>query len=745
MQNFKNCKVLGNYKMKKLIVFLIFALFVLISARFVEAKILFAKPARIYNFGDKIEQQIAIVVNQNFEGFLKVVLQCKDQQNTENLIYFAPLQLKANSEKKIDLSFNYNSTGLCSFFASLENDLAEPIESATSEDFLITDAIVFELELNKKYFMPSDELKLKGEVKKKSGEAFTGKADLKIFDKNFSVAVTKGVFSFSVKVPENAKPGNNTCFVAALDDFGNKGYAVVEFKVASIASSLIIEVSNETILPGETLKITPKLIDQSNFTIPENVSLRLFKKREFLIFQEKTLLLEELLVSGNSTFFRFSNSAEPGDYFLEAYSQGFKATKTIYVPAVEKIDINLSNGILIVKNIGNVPYKKPLQFELSLENFSRTLLIDLNLDVNETQTFELRAPKGTYDVTFKVAGESKNFQKVPLLGDVVATINLSKKRTTNYLWLFVLAVIAFLVYLLRKKIFKKAKKSYVRFKTFEEAKETKPEEKEAKLGETSRPDFKKQKENFEKQNQKMTAQLFFVKPASIESSVEAVKKIFLSNASILKACYIEETKLLGVPKKQVSIVCCNVHNLKQLENLKKKNTIQFERIANNLFHGIVKIIKSYDGVADLQGNTLIILFLQPDLELNAIKTANEIRAFVGKFNEQLKEEGLDFTFEVASGVHSGLLAFTISDKIVRYAENETMKIARALAKKARKNEILLSSMVYMKIASFVQVKRITPLCLEDKKAVECFLLQHPAPSEVKQKDEGRVRKFLENL
>ncbi|MCS7134341.1 MAG: hypothetical protein NZ889_00580 [Candidatus Pacearchaeota archaeon] len=688
-------------------------LFLVLFVSSAEAKIVFTKPFNTYNLGDRIEQQISLTSNTGFEGFFRVMLLCDGK---EFLIFYSPVIIQPEKEKMIDLSFVHNVTGSCKFFATLEKE--KVIENAFSESFLITDEIVLDLKLSKQYFFPGKNLEIEGKVHKRSGEPFTGKVDLFFFGKNFSTSVVKGEFFFRTEIPKNAKAGRNFCIVNVSDDFGNKGSAILEFDVASVPSSLVIELNNETLIPGTLLVVVPKLLDQSDTTIRENVSLRIFKVEDFLFFQKKELLIEKLVQSGASSFYRFGNFSEPGYYIIEAYSQGFRTTKIVYVLPVEKIDINLSGNILEVKNLGNVPYKKPLEIKLEMGNFSRTLVIDLDLDVNETKIFKLEAPKGTYELTFLLPEQKK--LRTNLIGKVVAAVELGKERKKDYSWVVLVIALGLASFFVARKLLKKKVKKNLKKQSVKILKEKKSKE----------------------VREKMPVQLFF---GETPTEDDPFKKIFLKNSSQFAAPYLERAKLVGAAKKQVSVVACNLRNFFELENLRKKNTIQFERIINNFFQSLIKIVRSYGGVLDYNKNEILIFFLKEDQELNAVKVANELRVFVTKFNEELKKEGIEFELSSGFGVNSGLLAFSESEKVIRYEESETTKISRALSKKAFDGEVLLASSIYIKIGSLINVKRITPLYLDERRAVECFLLQQPSPSEIKSLQQGRVRKFLESL
>ncbi|UCD21016.1 MAG: hypothetical protein JSW08_00510 [archaeon] len=717
--------------MKKRSKFVLIAVMICLSILFIasaDAKILFTRPGATYNLGDEVKQTVAITTNENLEGFLRVILNC---ETFEDLIYYSPVVLKENSEKRVDLNFEATKLGNCKFIAGLELG-SEVVESSISDNILITDELDFDLDLNKKHFMPGDELRIRGKIYKKNNELFTGAVIVRIFGGNVSVPVSKGTFNYVAQVPTDTEPGNTTVILEASDDLGNQGVFSLYFTIASVSSQLIIDVP-EIIEPGSILEITPKLVDQHGNIVPENVSLRLFQKQSKLfILSENVLLLEEFLTSGESVSYTFDILSAAGDYKIEAYSAGFRTEKIVQLPVVEKIDVKIEEDMLVITNLGNVPYKKPLKLELDFDGLLKPLIIDLDLAIGETQEFKLEAPKGTYGIEIDFEGAKQKFQDITLTGDVVAAIQLGdggSETGTGYLWIIIIVVILCLIYLFRKRIFKKSHK----VAKVKEIKPSKPEErpKQAQVSKTQ-PQPKVQP-----------------KVVSVYRDIGKVQesplnKVFSGiSAEKLGVSSIVTAKLLGIGKHEATVAYIKVHGLSNLENLKKRDTIIFDRLSKELFENIVNTVKGFGGFADLHGRKIVLLFTKPGQELYAVKAVNEVRHFIERFDEKLKQDGLEFALDTSSGIHSGLLSFTSQSNTIKFARDDTMNVAEGLAGKAFKGEILLSAQMHQKVANMIKAKRITPLYLDQNRAIETFLLKQQAPSQIKEEGKSRVRRILD--
>ena len=124
---------------------------------------------------------------------------------------------------------------------------------------------------------------------------------------------------------------------------------------------------------------------------------------------------------------------------------------------LKKIKSEIIDNTLIITNVGNVPYIN----QTTLQIGEQTKILDLALNVGESEKFNLKAPNGVYLV--KLGDYSK---EITLTGRVVDAKKLSEKRFlfSPLIWIFIIIILGFLTYTIfrksRKKTFKGAKKHF---------------------------------------------------------------------------------------------------------------------------------------------------------------------------------------------------------------------------------------------------------------------------------------------
>ncbi len=329
-----------------------------------------------------------------------------------------------------------------------------------------------------------------------------------------------------------------------------------------------------------------------------------------------------------------------------------------------------------------------------IENQTSTETLDLDLDIGETKIYRLEAPKGTYNLSIDANNESVEFSNVPLTGSVIASIDLNKKKNLPWpLWLFIFIVIFLLLFLYFRKQVK-------RYKT----KKTKKPEK-IKTKEIER-EYKILKSNI-----------------NIDTDI---KNIFNKNSSKLAAQTIMPALVYGT-KQEISVLLISISGFEKFKELKKKDPNKFNLLVDKYFDAITQKIKTHQGVADLYGNNLVIFFnivKQYRHDIAAIKTAQDIRKITDAFNEAIKDLGIELS--VKAGINTGLV--TVSgireDKTVKYTSiGNTVSLAKALKNKALDGEILIPESIYEKVSNIINTKKLMPLYLTDKKAINVYAVK----------------------
>lgn len=748
----------------KKIVYMLFTIFMIIALSMsVQAKIVLSATQEQYNLGDSINQNIKVITNEAFSGFIRANLNCDSQ---ETLLFYSPITLEANKEKSFSFSYSVERQGKCFIYVDLEKGNSKQ-EEAKSSTFILTNKINIELTMNKQYFLPEETLKINGKAIMADGQSFNGMASIHVENVTYSTIVSKGFFSQQVLLSKVIAPGKQPIHVYLTDDKNNSGDVIINFEVGVVKTALELKVNKDIINPGEVLLITPALLDQAGNTIDENVSLSLIQFQDIAAgFQKRVFLIEDVVKSGKEVKYKFPDDAAPQDYHIQAESSGFTTEKIVSVPKVEKITFDLKNTTsgqaLWIKNVGNVAYQKPFEFSLALEEIVINKIINLDLEVNEEQSYYLdkisnARPEGVYELKIASGDGIKTFSNVPLTGKAASIIDLeAAKKTLSYLPFILIAVLVILLIIMRRdfffKLFQKKPKKGLKVNSVYGFEVDRGEEKTEKTisskplmsKETnikpSKPEYnapsiqpKMLMSDISKKEAKRKIEIAADNDARMFSSrTDTLQDIFDRYASSLAAGKITPTTVAG-QKRDVSVLMARISNLNNLANLKNSDTFLFRELADKFFSKVMKAISQNSGVADLYENNLVIFFnAVPTANhvMSSIKTAQALIKATEEINQELSRKGQAFQLYVSAGIHTGPVVVNNigADKTLRYSPIAgTTSIAKALERKAIKNEILISESVY-KQASGLNTKRKTPVT-SDAGAMNSYSVI--APEEVK--------------
>lgn len=332
-----------------------------------------------------------------------------------------------------------------------------------------------QLGFNKVFFIPGEELEIKGSAIKANGVAVDGFATAIIeipgaminntiqnqtnqTQQNqtiinntgnnnsnivLSFSVLKGDYNYKFKFAKDIAPGAKKISIKIEDSYGNQGAASGIIDMAAVPTKLVLETAggskenNNLFYPDTVISIKAILLDQASQIMDGNLSLKI---------QKGKVLLQQLLKSNETTIYRFEKTAAPGDYEIKIYGEGLETRKTIYMAELKEINITLENDTLHVVNVGNVAYKEPLQVTFTSGDKTETKVVDLNLDIGQEVFIKLEAPAGDYNVDVAGTGihQTLKFEGVPLTGDVIATLKLGKEQG-NFKDIFIFILVALII------------------------------------------------------------------------------------------------------------------------------------------------------------------------------------------------------------------------------------------------------------------------------------------------------------
>jgi len=391
--------------MKKALFFTLFLLFLMPLS---SAKIILPEFKESYSIGDSIDSSFRIIEDKEVSGLIRLELSCAEK----TVFFTSPVSLKANEEKKITVNpYTLEKPGNCAIEATLNGNI---MDNEESKGFLISDEIIISIKLNKESFNPGDVLKIAGEAKKANGQYADGIASIKLGKEGYSEIVKKGNFEFETSLKENFLSGDSEIFIEIKDSIGNSGNLSKKITVAAISTTLEISVNNDSFIPGEILKASANLYDQSGNEIDNAViSLILYDSWGLEI-------IKKIVNSSNEEIeYEFNKKTPTGEWWLYAYSEGIKIRKFISVEEVSKIDADIKENKLTILNIGNIMFKKPLSILFQRGDETKEEIQELGLGIESVKEYKLAAPDGVYNITIKSGDFEKNFNDVYLTGDAV--------------------------------------------------------------------------------------------------------------------------------------------------------------------------------------------------------------------------------------------------------------------------------------------------------------------------------------
>lgn len=210
------------------------------------------------------------------------------------------------------------------------------------------------------------------------------------------------------------------------------------------AETIGIDVKN-SYYPGEIANIKFTIYDDSQKQIPGVIS---YSIKDYLTNPIK----EGIANSGEAVELQLDTNSEKGLWEIDANYNGIDRKEYFNVLDLEKADIKIIGDNLVLKNIGNIPYKKSLVITIGEEK--QTAIV--SLEVGQTKTLKLTAPNGNYDIRVS-DGTSKEelvFNSISLTGNVIGLESIGKNSFfSNFplvsLFLICLVLVVIVVFVLK--------------------------------------------------------------------------------------------------------------------------------------------------------------------------------------------------------------------------------------------------------------------------------------------------------
>jgi hypothetical protein len=202
--------------------------------------------------------------------------------------------------------------------------------------------------------------------------------------------------------------------------FGNEisltGHTISESEI--FEWNIDVEIG-DNFYPGDDISFKIVLYDSENNKFDGKVS--------FEVQNYYTEVIEEGSVNSGQYFsFILPSDAIRGHWAVVVNYDGTLKKELFNVLELEKAEIVLEGDKLIITNIGNVPYRKPIQ--ISIGSNKETALVPLG--IGETKEIKLTAPEGNYNIKVSDGTENNDleFGGVSLTGNVIGLEGLRDKN-----------------------------------------------------------------------------------------------------------------------------------------------------------------------------------------------------------------------------------------------------------------------------------------------------------------------------
>jgi len=456
---------------------LILFLFAILLTSFASADIILNKqPKEIYNLGDIIEVPATIKTTNSIQGSLQMDLICNGPSIN---FYKNGVKLIAGEEKKFDSSIVLTKDiigtikGKCKIKAALLG------EFVLTNEFRISDQLKVYVQMDSKEFNPGTKIFIDGSAVKENGEDVEGIIEVefssvKVGNTNESSnktetvtmvltdSVSNGFFSIEVDLAEDMAAGIHPMKLKVYEKdvngvITNQGFTDSSIRILQLPTNLEIVFENAQVEPGTNLNVKAILHDQTGEQIDTRAILTVKKSDGTIIEQTEKPTNEFLIIP-------IAYNEPPAKWKAVAVSNEFMTESSFNITEKRDIEMEIINNTLFITNKGNVLYNETVVVKIG----NQTMNLNTTLKVDETKKYKLSAPEGEYEIEILADGEERITQNVLLTGksiDVKESANSAFTLIRHpFVWIFIVAILGFVAFIIFKKGYKKSFFGYIPFK-----------------------------------------------------------------------------------------------------------------------------------------------------------------------------------------------------------------------------------------------------------------------------------------
>ena len=610
------------------------------------------QPQDVYNLGDLISIPTTIKAVSGITGIFQMDLFCEGHQIN---FYRNGISLNPGEEKNFDASIVLvedmigELKGECKVKAMLGEVYV------LTREFKISDYLEIKMDEDKKEFNPGESIIIQGSAIKENGKDVNGFIDAEIImagnesSENIMQpgTINNGFFLLDIPVPSDTKASSYLVKLNAYEkdsqgDITNNGFVDYNIVINQVPTNLELIIENQEIEPGTNLILKTVLHDQTGESIESN-SVIIIKDNSNLVMEQTDL------ANGESLEYFIKYNKVPAEWKIFAESNGLVTESTFTILEKAEIRVDIINKTVVITNIGNIIYNKTVLVKVDDESLN----IDVNLRIDESQKYVLKAPDGEYLIEV-ITEEGNELSEMTMLTGKAISIKEAKGEFSRavrnpLIWIFLIMVLGAVAFFFFRKVRKKT--------------------------------FSGKSFTFKKKDKPQTQ-----KPAKNKSLVNS------SNTAELSLS-------IKGDKQDASVICLNIKNAEEIKS-KKGN-------AEEILQSLVKLAEEHKAVTYENQNNIFFILAPIKTktyknEKTSVKIAQEIKNILSEHNKTANQK-IDFGVSLN---HGAIIAKKEGTGIKFMSMGTLITGAKKIAS-ISKREVLLSETINDRLRSHLKTEKHT--------------------------------------
>ncbi|MBU3923394.1 MAG: hypothetical protein KJ592_00595 [Nanoarchaeota archaeon] len=640
------------------------------------AKLSISELSSVYNLGDVLDINAEGLVGAE-NGNLNVDLICGNRTvNLEKMSarrYGSGEEFSYSLSKTLDIR-DLEIDDLTSIVGGCQVRLMIGGGAVSSKIFTISNSVGVDVSLNKASYNPGEEVVVGIDAVKANGNLLNGFAEGSDAG-SFVVDVVDGFASKSFTIPKTMEAGIYSLNVRVYDvgagSILNEGSSVASYSVNQIASSLVLSLSDENVMPGNDFTVGAEIYDQSGVGMSGTVSVK--------VVSPENGVLDLTVGAGEFKNINFVPNSSVGTWQIIGSFEDVEEVRTFEMLEVQRVEFDFEDSVLTVKNVGNVLYNRSISVQIGEENIA----LDLSIGVGEVRKFALDAPTGEYEILVG-DGENSISRQVLLTGGAISVRDFKDVgffKSYSIVWIFLIIVVGGIGIVL-----------IIRFR------KTRTVTADNRSGVMSRIVGKFKRKVPARIKTRMGESLYYTNKSP---AVQGLDSDSYSHKD--KTMYDMTTKNVG--SAESTLVLKGEKYLSAVVSLSVKNFGALSDSAKGALQNVVGEVQAIKGLVDWKGDYVFVVF-SPIVtktynnEALAVKAGMQILGGLNAYNKKFKDK-----IEFNLGVHVGeLVASKAGEKLKYTSIGNTISLAKRISD-SDSGKLIVSDPIRKKMIRDLKVAR----------------------------------------